>query len=170
MRTEGSSDQEAHENAEVAGRARRQTLPRTRTGAPESAGMAERAVRPPGEGARGKTAPAVPRDERGTRLLLQRGGRDSAARVPTAPGPGERTGRGLPGLPKGPKLGAGRRLVAGGGRAHPGDARTGGPAVPGTEQMIEDPLAPVTERMRGGPVVPGKKRKRSSSRTRRSRA
>ena len=125
--------------------------------------MAERAVRPPGEGARGKTDPAVPRDERGPRLLLQRGGRDSAARVPTAPGPGQRTGRGLTGLPKGAKLGAGMRVVAGGERAHKGDARTGGPAVPGTEGRREDPLAPVTERMRGGPAVPGTKRMRGGT-------
>ena len=149
--------------------------------------MTELAVRP-GAAARGKTAPAVPRAERGARLqkkvpnaqgektgrgppglpkgtkldvgmrvtrgrtahpggaptedpavpgslLHPKGGRDSAARVPTALR--EKTGRGPTGLPKGRKLGAGRRVTRGR-IAHPADAPKGDPAVP------------VTGRMRGG--------------------
>ena len=65
-RIEGSSVQEAPDNAEVAGR-----VPRSRTRAPVIAGMTEHAVR---EKAGGKTAPEVPRRVRGT-LLRRRGER-----------------------------------------------------------------------------------------------
>ena len=117
---EGTSDQEALDNAEVAGR-----VPRAKTRAPEIARMTERAVR---ERTGGKTAPAVPGGGRGT-LPRRRGGRGNAARVPTAPG--GRTGiEAPPGLLKGVRFVAGRR-------ARQGDARRGGktaPAVPRGER------------------------------------